>query len=125
MRVLTVCIGSMKIESAFVRLYHFRSFSSISKTDRGGIRIHIYEQSPGTCLFPGQPSREGWKNRFDATVALGRIKKLMEFPVGDDLRRKRLLRRANDIESCIGAVISEMADQQAFRPFPAANEAEK
>lgn len=68
---------------------------------------------------------EGWKNRFDATVALGRIKKLMEFPVGDEIRRKRLLRRANDIESCIGAVISEMADQQAFRPFPAANEAEK
>ena len=68
---------------------------------------------------------EGWKNRFDATVALGRIKKLMEFPVGDEIRRKRLLRRANDIESCIGAVISEMADQQAFRPFPSANEAEK
>ena len=68
---------------------------------------------------------EGWKSRFDATVALGRIKKLMEFPVGDEIRRKRLLRRANDIESCIGAVISEMADQQAFRPFPAANEAEK
>ena len=54
---------------------------------------------------------EGWKNRFDATVALGRIKKLMEFPVGDDIRRKRLLRRANDIESCVGAVINEMPDQ--------------
>lgn len=49
---------------------------------------------------------ESWKNRFDATVALGRIKKLMEFPVGDEIRRKRLLRRANDIESCIDAVIS-------------------
>ena len=46
---------------------------------------------------------EGWKKRFDATVALGRIKKLMEFPIGDDIRRKRLLRRADSIESCINA----------------------
>jgi tRNA-dihydrouridine synthase len=48
---------------------------------------------------------EGWKSRFDATIALGRIKKIIEFPVGDDIRRKRLLRRANDIESCIEAAI--------------------
>ena len=46
---------------------------------------------------------EGWKDRFDAAIALGRIKKLMEFPIGDDIRRKRLLRRAADIESCINA----------------------
>ena len=48
---------------------------------------------------------EGWKSRFDATIALGRIKKIIEFPIGDDIRRKRLLRRANDIESCIEAAI--------------------
>ena len=48
---------------------------------------------------------EGWKNRFHETLALGRIKKLMEWPVGGDIRRKRLLRRANDIESCINAVL--------------------
>ena len=48
---------------------------------------------------------EGWKDRFHDTLALGRIKKLMEWPVGDDIRRKRLLRRADNIESCIDAVI--------------------
>ena len=48
---------------------------------------------------------EGWKDRFDAVIALGRVKKLMEFPVGDDIRRKRLLRRADHIESCIEAVV--------------------
>ena len=45
----------------------------------------------------------GWKDRFGETIALGRIKKLMEWPVGEDIRRKRLLRRASDIESCIAA----------------------
>ena len=48
---------------------------------------------------------EGWKNRFDATIALGRIKKIMEYHVGENIRQKRLLRRANDIESCIDATI--------------------
>ena len=48
---------------------------------------------------------EGWKDRFHETLALGRIKKLMEWPVGDDIRRKRLLRRADNIEGCIDAVI--------------------
>ena len=48
---------------------------------------------------------KGWNDRFDATIALGRIKKLMEWPVGDDIKRKRLLRRADNIESCISAVI--------------------
>ena len=47
---------------------------------------------------------EGWKNRFHETLALGRIKKLMEWPVGDDIRRKRLLRRADHIDSCIHAI---------------------
>ncbi len=49
---------------------------------------------------------EGWKDRFHETLALGRIKKLMEWPVGDDIQRKRQLRRAKDIEGCIGAVLA-------------------
>ena len=47
---------------------------------------------------------DGWKNRFHETLALGRIKKIMEWPVGNDIKRKRLLRRANDISSCIEAI---------------------
>ena len=50
---------------------------------------------------------EGWKDRFGRTIALGRIKKLMEWPCGGDLRKKRLLRRAGDIESCIRAGAGE------------------
>ena len=50
---------------------------------------------------------EGWKDRFGTTIALGRIKKLMEYPAGDDVRRKRLLRRAEEIGSCIRAVTGE------------------
>ena len=46
---------------------------------------------------------EGWRDRFHATLALGRIKKLMEWPTGNDIQKKRLLRRASDIESCIEA----------------------
>ena len=48
---------------------------------------------------------EGWNSRFGGTVALGRIKKLMEHPAGEDIRKKRLLRRAGDIGSCIRAVL--------------------
>ncbi|WP_179138343.1 tRNA-dihydrouridine synthase family protein [Aristaeella lactis] len=50
---------------------------------------------------------EGWRDRFDRTIALGRIKKLMEWPSEGDIRRKRLLRRADNIESCISAVLGE------------------
>ena len=50
---------------------------------------------------------EGWRDRFHETLALGRIKKLMEWPAGDEIRRKRLLRRAKDIESCIDAMIGD------------------
>lgn len=50
---------------------------------------------------------EGWRDRFHATLALGRIKKLMAWPVGDDIRRKRLLRRAEDIEGCIAAALMQ------------------
>lgn len=47
---------------------------------------------------------KGWKERFDHHIALGRIKKLMEWPAGEDICRKRLLRRADDIGSCIDAI---------------------
>ena len=50
---------------------------------------------------------EGWAQRFHPTLALGRIKKLMEWPGEGDIRRKRLLRRADDIESCIDAILSD------------------
>ena len=49
---------------------------------------------------------EGWRARFGAPVALGRIKKVMEWPAGDDIRRKRLLRRADSVEECIDAMTS-------------------
>ncbi len=48
---------------------------------------------------------EGWQERFQETIALGRIKKLMAWPCGDDIRKKRLLRRAEDIESCVDALL--------------------
>ena len=50
---------------------------------------------------------EGWKERFQGTIALGRIKKLMEWPCEGDIKKKRLLRRADTIESCIHAAIGE------------------
>ena len=49
----------------------------------------------------------GWSERFQAVIALGRIKKLMEWPSGNDIRKKRLLRRAGDIEGCIDAVLGK------------------
>ncbi len=51
---------------------------------------------------------EGWRDRFQATMALGRIKKLMAWPGGSDIRRKRLLRRAERIEDCIEAVLGKV-----------------
>jgi tRNA-dihydrouridine synthase len=50
---------------------------------------------------------EGWRERFNATIALGRIKKLMEWPGEGDIRKKRLLRRATDIEECVRAVVGD------------------
>ena len=64
-------------------------------------RYALHEATQPTTLY------EGWKDRFQATIALGRIKKLMEWPAGDDIRRKRLLRRAGDIGSCIEAALGE------------------
>ena len=50
---------------------------------------------------------EGWAERFHPTLALGRIKKLMEWPSEGDIRRRRLLRRAGRIEDCIRAVLGK------------------
>ena len=50
---------------------------------------------------------EGWKERFGRTIALGRIKKLMEWPAEGHIEVRRRLRRAGDIESCISAVLGE------------------
>ena len=50
---------------------------------------------------------EGWEKRFDPVLALGRIKKLMEWPSEGDIRRRRLLRRARNIEGCIHAMLEE------------------
>ncbi len=48
---------------------------------------------------------EGWAARFQPTIALGRIKKLMEWPCENNIPQKRLLRRAGDIEGCIAAAL--------------------
>ncbi len=50
---------------------------------------------------------EGWAERFHPTLALGRIKKLMEWPSEGDIRRRRLLRRAGRIEDCIRAALGK------------------
>lgn len=49
---------------------------------------------------------EGWKDRFGAAIALGRIKKLLTWPSEGDIKRKRLLRRAAEIDECIRAVLN-------------------
>ena len=50
---------------------------------------------------------EGWSRRFHPTLALGRIKKLMEWPSEGRLRSRRLLRRAKDIDGCVAAILDE------------------
>ena len=73
---------------------------SLARRIRGGAGAGAEELAAWyTALY------EGWKDRFGATIALGRIKKLMEWPAEGDVKRKRLLRRADQIESCIDAVI--------------------
>ena len=54
---------------------------------------------------------EGWRQRFDPVLALGRIKKLMEWPSEGDIRRRRLLHRARDIDGCIRAMLEDDAGQ--------------
>ena len=75
---------------------------ALARRIRGGPEASVEELSAWyTALY------KGWNDRFQATIALGRIKKLMEWPVGNDIKRKRLLRRAGDIESCIEAALGE------------------
>ena len=50
---------------------------------------------------------EGWAERFHPTIALGRIKKLMEWPCKGDILRRRLLRRAGSIEECLRSCRAE------------------
>ena len=48
---------------------------------------------------------EGWEKRFSRALALGRLKKLMEWPCSGDIRCRRLLKRADSPEECIRAVL--------------------
>ena len=59
---------------------------------------------------------EEWKKRFDPVLALGRIKKLMEWPGEGDIRCRRLLKRAHGIEECVRAVLDRNGDEPEFRP---------
>ena len=54
---------------------------------------------------------ERWSRRFHPTLALGRIKKLMEWPAGENIDCKRRLRRASDIEGCIHAILENGRNQ--------------
>ena len=73
---------------------------SLARQLRGGEKANQEELREWyTALY------EGWKARFHETLALGRVKKLMEWPCGEDIKRKRLLRRASDIDGCIEAIL--------------------
>lgn len=73
---------------------------SLARQLRGGNKASAEELSRWyTTLY----SR--WEERFGTTVALGRIKKLMEWPSEGDIRKKRLLRRADSLEKCIQAIL--------------------
>ena len=73
---------------------------SLARQLHGGQKASVAELTAWyTALY------RGWEQRFDKVIALGRIKKLMEWPSGGDIRCKRLLRRAKDIEGCIDAVL--------------------
>lgn len=75
---------------------------SLARQLRGGAEASERELTAWyTALY------EGWEQRFQTTQALGRIKKLMEWPSEGDIRRRRLLRRANDIGECIRAVLGK------------------
>lgn len=52
----------------------------------------------------------GWQERYGTVIALGRIKKLMEWPGEGNLRIRRLLRRADSIEECL-ALVDQLADK--------------
>ena len=75
---------------------------SLARRIRGGAAATAEElRAWYTALY------EGWADRFHPTLALGRIKKLMEWPAGGDIRKKRLLRRAGCIEDCIESVLGD------------------
>ena len=48
---------------------------------------------------------KGWAERFHPAIALGRIKQLMVWPSEGSIRCRRLLRRAENLEECIRALI--------------------
>ncbi len=73
---------------------------ALARQIRGGPRAGREELTAWyTALY------EGWRDRYQATIALGRIKKLMEWPGEGDLRKRRLLRRADSIEACVEAIL--------------------
>ena len=75
---------------------------ALARQLRGGEPADRYElRAWYTALY------RGWEERFQSTLALGRIKKMMEWPSEGDIRKKRLLRRADSIEGCIGALLEE------------------
>ena len=73
---------------------------SLARQFRGGKRASAEELSRWYSTLYVR-----WKERFGTTVALGRIKKLMEWPSEGDIRKRRLLRRADSIEGCIQAIL--------------------
>ncbi len=75
---------------------------SLARQLRGGAKAGEEELTAWyTALY------EGWEQRFGRVQALGRIKKLMEWPGNGDIRCRRLLRRSDDIEGCIRAVLGK------------------
>ena len=75
---------------------------SLARQLRGGAKAGEEELTAWyTALY------KGWEQRFGRVQALGRIKKLMEWPGNGDIRCRRLLRRSDDIEGCIRAVLGK------------------
>ena len=74
---------------------------SLARRIRGGEKATAEELLRWYTMF-----YEGWADRFHPTIALGGIKKLMEWPSQDSITKKRLLRRADTIESCIEAILN-------------------
>ena len=73
---------------------------SLARQLRGGAKAGEEELAAWyTALY------KGWEQRFGRVLALGRIKKLMEWPADGDIRRRRLLRRSDDIDGCIRAIL--------------------
>ena len=99
------CLPFHKLTQSFSLLT--REERDISPEENEGLNVlpQALTRDPAQLAAWYTTLYEGWKDRFGATIALGRIKKLMEWPAEGDVKRKRLLRRADQIESCIDAVI--------------------